>query len=537
MSSSNLTISLRDPLFGIGSDLTFLHRKIEREYRVLPWPSEIQNIVFLTYVAGGRGDIAAAAKVIGLMQRIYPSLNFDWILYDMRTDIGDPYSYLQDRTKVKVRYKEDKPPDGSANLIVQGPCLFYNDEHYLNQIVNRKIEGPLFAFAEIAANIVLKKESDIETSQNYNEIHLDLFPNNVGGRLNNYEWLRMGLERGSGILLDSSRINAPLSRKFSCPTYLAHIQDERLQNDILAAMGGNADYQRVSMNCGYAHYRLSWENFIDCVAGHEQKKDLIIVLNQRSEYNNLSTEQFFNHVFTTERLSFLNSKGYGKITLKGGEDQPFSSHQSEGRHLTVIIRPSFTPTDMKWLQLASERILATGDNTPTEAWCARCRLYFYENIGGDKDAFLAQQIDLAKSISPNLARILQLFAGQGNRRYLFKTEKAEMQQLLEDPDLDEATLKFCAQIIENYSFAEVIEGALKRAAWHYVLPELSQIEASTLDGEFREGIISYFRNKEVATLHVTTLGELGKKIDQAVKNHIQGRSDGIEQFNSSYFFL
>ena len=64
-------------------DIIFpLHQAIEKEYKNLPWPSNIQKIVILTEVLGGRGDIATAAKVIHLLQNINKTLIFDWVLTD-----------------------------------------------------------------------------------------------------------------------------------------------------------------------------------------------------------------------------------------------------------------------------------------------------------------------------------------------------------------------------------------------------------------------------------------------------------------------
>ena len=34
-----------------------LHRQIEKQYQLLPWPDQIKKIVVLTQVQGGRGDI------------------------------------------------------------------------------------------------------------------------------------------------------------------------------------------------------------------------------------------------------------------------------------------------------------------------------------------------------------------------------------------------------------------------------------------------------------------------------------------------
>jgi hypothetical protein len=43
----------------------------------------------------------------------------------------------------------------------------------------------------------------------------------------------------------------------------------------------------------------------------------------------------------------------------------------------------------------------------------------------------------------------------------------QLEQLLNDSNLGNATLKFCNQIIKDYSFHEVLEGAIKRVGWQY----------------------------------------------------------------------
>ncbi|MBS0627309.1 MAG: hypothetical protein JSS09_03755, partial [Verrucomicrobia bacterium] len=68
------TWDLYDPLF-------LLSRQIESQYHSLPWPPQIQNMTIFTRVAGGRGDIAAAAHVIDLLQNIQPTLKFNWLLH------------------------------------------------------------------------------------------------------------------------------------------------------------------------------------------------------------------------------------------------------------------------------------------------------------------------------------------------------------------------------------------------------------------------------------------------------------------------
>jgi hypothetical protein len=213
--------------------------------------------------------------------------------------------------------------------------------------------------------------------------------------------------------------------------------------------------------------------------------------------------------------------------LKGVGDEAIqvAKHDLPGRSLTVIVRAAFAPNDMAPLQLAAERILATGDNSAVEAWCARCQLYLYEDVAnaGCKWRFLQQQVDLAQTISPNLSRLLALFGGDRRLAKSAAGERmAEIERLLQDPKLGQDTLAFCTHITENYSFDQVLEGALKRTAWHHLIPELATIETETLDQSFREGLVAYLQAKEAAetSLQVTALPELKGRVHRAVQRFL-----------------
>ena len=77
------------------------HRLIEKQYCHLPWPSAMKQVTIFNQERGGRGDIALAAKVIRCMQRMEPSLSFDWIVL---TEKIDPQLFVHyfDPSKVKI---------------------------------------------------------------------------------------------------------------------------------------------------------------------------------------------------------------------------------------------------------------------------------------------------------------------------------------------------------------------------------------------------------------------------------------------------
>jgi len=543
-------ISLPENVDDLSDALFPLHRALLDSYRGLPWPRKMQKIVALTEVRGGRGDIAAAGKALGLMQKICPDLRFDWVLRGAKLEQYNPQAFLlcDDPSKISMRRWESDPTDGAAaDFMLAGPVKLTSGVDYIASKIHRKIAGPTCAFAEIgeecsdldteiAQELVRKANEEkqpLETIYAQNKLHKRLFPSRSS---NGRGLFPMGLQPGSGVFLEPSRIAAPLSRGYCCPSYLPQIEDAALRKDILEAMGvydgaSEPDYDQYSLNSGYAHRPVSWGKFIDFTAIHERNKHVAVVLNQHGEYDRLSTEEFAEQIFTPERLAYLKAQGYGTIILKGEEEQAFSLGQSENpeqeRRLVVIVRKKFLPQDMRRLQLASERLLGTGDNSALEAWCARCKLYLYEDVanGGCKWRFLQQQVDLAKQFSPNLSRLLALFGGDRRtdgdslNRPLTQDQMAEAERLLADPGLSDATLQMCDHIVSHYSFAEVLEGALKRTAWHHIIPDLAAVEAETLDDSFRNGIVSYLQDPAAnrRELTVTTMIQLARQVQEIVQ--------------------
>lgn len=351
----------------------------------------------------------------------------------------------------------------------------------------------------------------------------------------------MGLREGTGILLDPSRYNAPLSRKDCCPSYLLQIEDNELRQDILDAMDVSDDkslpnYDLYSLNFGYAHLPCSWSRFIDIVAIHERRKDVVIVLNQWGAKDRFSTTRFTREIFTQPRCSFLEQKGFGKVFVTGGRSERFLQLISPSpRILTVVLRPRFLASDVRLLQLASERLLTTGDNSASEALCAKCKIYLYEDVGKlspSKKEFLEQQKLIAKTISPTLCQLLSHFVKKPRLSLLDCTAEphmvfeenwiSEAETLLSDPTLSEATFQFCQHITKNYDFEPVLEAAMKRAMWHHIIPELSKIEAEALDQPFRQGLIHYLEDPEAApkTLTMSSLSKLSEIVKERVFREI-----------------
>jgi len=144
-------------------------------------------------------------------------------------------------------------------------------------------------------------------------------------------------------------------------------------------------------------------------------------------------------------------------------------------------------------------------------------------MGGCKWRFLEQQIDLANTISPNLGKLLALFASD-----LASTIKPdarnmeELEQLLNNSCLNDATIQFCNRVILDYSFHNRLEAALKRTIWHHCIPDLKKVEAETLDEQFRTGLVDYLINPESSNkiLHVTRIQKLGERVQEIVNQYL-----------------
>lgn len=368
-----------------------LHRQIESQYRSLPWPPRIQKVVVLTAIQGGNGDFVGAGKTIAMLQRLCPTLTFDWVLQGTDLNPQEAFKFLnsQDKSKVNPREWESQPEDNTpGELLFTGPVKLCFDPKYIEKGLSRKIAGPTFGFIENGGFLhtffsqvlptLVEQSSGKPNQAIYQDLHSFIFPNKSG---HSTGLIPMGLLPGSGVFLDKSRMEAPLTRGYCCPSYLTQIQDLELRKDILEAMAifdgqSQPDYDQYSFNSGYAQRVVSWGKFIDCVAIHEKGKHVVMVLNQSGTLAKLSNQEFQEQILGEERLAFLQRKGYGTIVFKGQDQNTVYLKIGENsRRFIVVVRPAFSPNDMRLLQLASERLLATGDNSAVEAWCSKCKLY------------------------------------------------------------------------------------------------------------------------------------------------------------------
>jgi len=146
MQPKGIVVELPEQIEELDEALFSLHRQIERQYLALPWPSLIQKVVVLTDIVGGRGDIVGSTKIIALMQRICPTLNFDWVLKGAQYDQYDPVSFLSCQNLSKIRQREwlsDPLEVAPADIFLQVPSNLLRELSILNAIFREKFLDPL----------------------------------------------------------------------------------------------------------------------------------------------------------------------------------------------------------------------------------------------------------------------------------------------------------------------------------------------------------------------------------------------------------
>ncbi|MEC7839146.1 MAG: DUF562 domain-containing protein [Chlamydiota bacterium] len=513
--------------------------KIEEQYKDLPLPKDVRNISLLTETPGGRGDIVAAAKVIELLEKISPFLTFNWLVQPCRHE-ADKFLRVSNPSNVKLSWNGSD--EVNADLLITGPAETMWGIKYIEKKFNLNLNGPEFKFLEAGTSSnypfalkfsitqsMLKNENQSEVnSKSFSEAYERMLSTKP---LHGRDGTCMGIGDARGLFFDQSRIDTTLSREYCCPKPLLKIEDNSLRNDILGSLGSKGenqlpDYDHYSFNSGYAHRPSSWGKFIDLVAIHEQGKHVTIVLNQYGEFDRPNITEYCNVIFTPERLKLLQDQGYGNIAVKGEGDEEVTLQKSKDepqRNLTVILRPSFSPSDMKQLQLASERLIATGMNSPAESWASRCKLFLYEDVGngGVTHIFLEQQIQVANEINPKLGRLLEL-SGKKNSP-LTKEEMEEVITLLQDPEISEATLKFCKHVTSHYRFEDAFISSLKRAIWHYKKPELINIEAEAIDEEFKQEMLNCLEGLELKerVINIHNIPLIGERVQEAVSQYLE----------------
>lgn len=298
------------------SDNPLANRLIKRLYKNIEWPSHMKQICIMTKVEKEQ-DITSAAKVITLMQRICPTLTFDWVLQGCMNQ-EKCLSLLQDKSKVHIRFN-DLEKNISADFILIGPEKIKNIPSYQRE------EIPFFVYKDH-----IESNSDI-----IKELTSFVYP------------------QASNIFV------LPKSLGYGNLSFLNQIKDSKLLDNLQPKDITKAH----SFNFGYIDDPSDLRKFIDYVSTHEVHKHVIIITNQIGDIEQGQLTPVF---FNSEQLNLFKQKGYGKILFKDQDQEPIILQQAENplieRDLTIITHHLFTLNDLKWLQLASERLFI---NDPT----------------------------------------------------------------------------------------------------------------------------------------------------------------------------
>ena len=298
--------------------VVLVQRRLEQIYAELKWPSRVSKVAVFTEVVGGRGDISAAAKVIRLLQRLDPSLQFYWMVSGSAYLVPGFLTGL-DASKVRIQYgpcRTDNP--FQADILINGPVKPNLGTKYIENRYNFKLSGPRFNFLENASEpnsrtLVFIAHKIAKESTDFLKVFEKVQDYLIPAEPDVNDGIIMGVRPGTGIFLDDSRSHAPLSRGDCCPSYLLELEDAQLKKDLTQAV---PDYDRHSLNMGYAHLNRSRMHFVDFVCIQEREKDVTVVLNQKGYLTEVSTQQFHEEVFDPRRLSRLAHWGYQKVVEK-----------------------------------------------------------------------------------------------------------------------------------------------------------------------------------------------------------------------------
>ena len=117
----------------------------------------------------------------------------------------------------------------------------------------------------------------------------------------------------------------------------------------------------------------------------------------------------------------------------------------------------------------------------------------------------------------------RLLALGGKLEPLTVTEWEETQKILLDPLLAEATMQFCRVITVQYSFAEKLEGFLKRKAWHQCIPSLIDIEAEGMNESFKEDLVSFLQNPTTLPrkIKIKNLSQLAIDVEKEAQKYFR----------------
>lgn len=169
----------------------------------------------MTEVKGGRGDIAGAAKTIHLMQGFGSTeIAFNWSLNGSYHKYK-PLTFLSEPHPAQLQIGDPRFEKISADegIIILGPAKCDLETSLIKGKTGITFSGPRFAFLENAENphdeerIYFACCTARKEKGNYKAIHSELFPSEYDPS----RGIPMGLQEGTGIFIDQSRVSAPRS--------------------------------------------------------------------------------------------------------------------------------------------------------------------------------------------------------------------------------------------------------------------------------------------------------------------------------------
>lgn len=292
--------------------------------------------------------------------------------------------------------------------------------------------------------------------------------------------LWFSLEEELGFLFDEKMLCAPLSEDHYCHSYLVDLVDQHLKDLILSMFLdpqniSAGELLKVSINVGDSFSPLQQKDFLSMVLRDETGKNVVVVF---KGVLSLPATQ------VCKLVEELNSKDYSYLNIFSchGDSSPQLLFRKElegtsGRYFTVICALYLGDTDMRSLQLASERIMVSREFDLVDAYAARCKLLKIDHTNWRPGTF-SRHADFADAVDVS--------AGFNSREFKLITQAN--QGILESGELPlpsktfwEGFLAFCDRVTVTRHFIPMLDAAIKQAVWTHKHPSLIDKECEALD--------------------------------------------------------
>ncbi|ANH78254.1 hypothetical protein Cs308_0083 [Candidatus Chlamydia sanziniae] len=480
-------------------------------YAVTPKPN-IGAIYVTCRISIGSEDITTAIRIANLLHVHYPQA--DIVIYFKASETPlSFYDHVLSQIMPSIRYVDlDLIYDGTTSTNTLVPDLIVNIQSK-NQGYHKSELNKIFALSHNVPCIDIG-EAGLMNLYRDDDVYLNaLVAASLEGHTALYRFLTygmgdltpsisLGFSQGTGILIDAERAEAPLSEGHCCPSYLVDIKHVNLRKLLLAAF---IDYEKkdptvlrsVSINYGDS-YGLSLRRlFIDIVMLDETEKDVVVVCNHKVETGIRMTEHD-QTVFNERKCLLMANRGYSHLNVIHCCDQSIEVkervvlNETKGRAYTLILTSTLDGSDVRNLQLASDRMLATGDNSAFESMAAGCKLFVYETLE-HKHCWQEEQAIFASRISSDLERFFDTIAHENKKLIRLLPQ-------LKNPNLHKACRTFCETAVACKDFSYVLDTAVRQAIWTSRHPELIVMEQKALGEPCLDSITQYIDSYENKTL-------------------------------------